>query len=132
MYLGARLPRTYVADHWDVAWVGVDVAEIVLFMGAAWAAWRRRAVLIGFALGAATLVLVDAWFDLTTARRGDLVQSLFATFLIEVPAALAMLWVAHRATRRVVRDVLHHEWRSLVTLPLPGPDAEVAAEKPEP
>ncbi|MDE3008768.1 MAG: hypothetical protein KGJ10_06655 [Acidobacteriota bacterium] len=124
VYLGTQLPRTYVADHWDVAWVGLDVAEIGLLLGAAWAAWKRRAVLIAFAVGSATLLLVDAWFDLTTARRGDVTQSLIATFVIEVPAALAMLWVARRAARRVVRDVLHLELRSIVKLPLRGPESE--------
>ncbi len=117
VYLGTRLPRTYVADHWDLAWVGLDVGEILFLLGAAWAAWKRRAIVIAFALGAATLLLVDAWFDLTTARHGDLLESI-ATACLEVPSALGMLWVARRATRRLLLDVLHLEVESVTKLSL--------------
>lgn len=77
IYLGTRLPRTYVADHWDLAWVGLDTGEIWMLIGSAWAAWavwKRRAVLIAFAfaftVASATRLLLDAWLDLTTARHG--------------------------------------------------------------
>lgn len=59
IYLGAQLPRTYIAEHWDVAWVGLDLAEIAMLAGTAWAAWKRRAILVGFAVAAATLLVVD-------------------------------------------------------------------------
>ena len=49
IYLGLRLPRHYVANHWDLAWVGLDVGEIAMMLITAWAAWRRRAVFILFA-----------------------------------------------------------------------------------
>ena len=48
VYLGWRLPRHYVAHHWFLAWVGLDVAEIATLLATAWAAWRRRAVLIAW------------------------------------------------------------------------------------
>ena len=96
VYLGWRLPHTYVADNWDAAWVGLDVAQVLSFLACAWAAWRHRAILTLYATVAATLLLVDAWFDLTTASRGDFDQSLI-TLVIEVPSAAALLWVARRA-----------------------------------
>ena len=117
IYLGTRLPRTYVAGHWDLTWVGLDVSEIVMLIGAAWAAWRRRAVVIVFAVAAATLLVVDAWFDLTTARHGDVRQSV-ATACLEIPSALGMLWVARRATRRLLVDVFHVEVLSVRKLSL--------------
>jgi len=123
IYIGASLPRTYVADHWDLAWVGLDTAEILVLAGAAWAAWKRRAILIAFAVASATLLLLDAWFDLTTARQGDVLQSV-ATACLEVPAALAMLWVARRAARHLLVDVLHAEVVSVMKLSLAPSDPQ--------
>ncbi len=101
IYLGWRLPRHYVAHHWDLAWVGLDVAEILMLLGAAWAAWRRRAVLILFAVASATLLLLDAWFDVTTAGHGDFLESVLVSLFVEVPSALVLLWIARRAARRL-------------------------------
>ncbi|MHB8379804.1 MAG: hypothetical protein ACYDB2_07805 [Acidimicrobiales bacterium] len=98
VYLGWRLPRHHVAYHWDVAWVGLDVAEILMLLGAAWAAWRRRAVLILFSIASATLLLLDAWFDVTTSGRKGFSGSLILAIIVEVPSALALLWVARRAS----------------------------------
>jgi hypothetical protein len=100
IYLGWRLPRHYVAHHWDLAWVGLDVAEILMLLGSAWAAWRRRAVLILFAVVSATLLLLDAWFSVTTAGHGDFRESVLVSIVLEVPSALVLLWIARRAARR--------------------------------
>jgi hypothetical protein len=102
VYLGWRLPRHYVADHWALAWVGLDVAEISMLFGAAWSAWRRRAVLIVFSIAAATMFLLDAWFDVTTASHGDELQSVALAVFVEVPSALVLLWVARRAAVRLL------------------------------
>jgi hypothetical protein len=90
VYLGWRLPYKHTAYHWDVAWVGLDVAEIAMLLGAAWAAWRRRALLILFAI-------LDAWFDVTTSGKSGFNESLTLAVLVEVPSAIALLWVARRA-----------------------------------
>ena len=100
IYLGWRLPRHYTADHWDLAWVGMDVAQVATLLATAWAAWRRRAILVAFAVASATLVLVDAWFDVMTARYGDLDQSLTA-LAFELPWAVALLWIARRVFTRL-------------------------------
>jgi hypothetical protein len=105
IYLGWKLPRHYVADHWALAWVGLDVGEVSLLFASAWAAWRQRALLIPFAIAGATLFLLDAWFDVTTANHGDVVQSLLVAVFVEVPSAIALLWVARRA---VIRLFLTH------------------------
>ena len=96
VYLGWRLPHTYVAENWDAAWVGLDAAQVLSLLACAWAAWRHRAILTVYATLAATLLLVDAWFDLTTARRSDFDTSLI-TLIIELPSAAALLWIARRA-----------------------------------
>jgi hypothetical protein len=101
VFLGWSLPRHYVANHWRLAWVGLDVAEIVMLLATAWAAWRRRATLILFATITGTLLVVDAWFDVTTARHGDLLQSVVLAVVVEIPAAGAMFVLSHLAIREV-------------------------------
>jgi hypothetical protein len=108
IYLGWTLPRHYVANHWEVAWVGLDVAEIGMLLATAWAAWRQRAVVILFSIVLATLLIVDAWFDVTTARRGDLLTSALLALFAEIPLATLLLWIAWRASRRLVATHLDH------------------------
>jgi len=99
IYVGWKLPRHYAANHWDIAWVGVDAAEVVTLALTALTAWRRRPLVVIFATISATLLLVDAWFDVTTARRGDVAQGLLLAVLVELPSAAVLLWIAMRALR---------------------------------
>lgn len=105
IYIAWRLPRHYVANHWDLAWVGLDVAQITMLLLAAWAAWRGRALLILFATAAGTLLLVDAWFDVTTARNGGFAQSVLFALLIEIPAAVALFWITWRTTKELAKSI---------------------------
>ena len=116
IYLGWTLPRHYVANHWVLAWVGLDIAEIAMLLATAWAAWRQRAVLILFAIILATLLLVDAWFDVTTARRGDFLQSALLAVFAEVPLSALLFWTAWRAARRLVAT--HLDDGKLVVTPV--------------
>jgi hypothetical protein len=115
VYLGLVLPPHYVAHHWAVAWIGLDVAEVSMLFASAWAAWRQRASLILFTIVGATLFLLDAWFDVTTTNHGDLTQSLLLAMFLEVPSAVALLWVARRA---VIRLFLSHSGDDLSTTPI--------------
>lgn len=105
IYIGWRLPRHYVANHWDLAWVGLDVAQIVMLLLAAWAAWRGRALLVLFATAAGTLLLVDAWFDVTTARRGGVAQSLVFALVIEIPSAMFLFWITWRTVKELADSI---------------------------
>ena len=104
-YLSLRLPRHYEANHWNLAWIGLDSAQIVLLLLTSWAAWRRRALLIWYSLACGILLLVDAWFDVTTARYSDLGQSL-ASLTIELPSALFLLWISQHTARRLTGEWL--------------------------
>lgn len=114
-YLGVSLPRHYVANHWDLAWVGLDVAQVAVLLLAAWAAWRRRAILIIFACASGTLLIVDAWFDVTTARYRDLDASLWF-LVLEVPLALVMFWIAARIFRRLTNATTGEDATTRATL----------------
>jgi hypothetical protein len=94
--LGLTLPRRYDAAHWNLAWVGFDLALLVGLCLTAWAAWRRRAVIVLFATATATLMLADAWFDVTTARSSDLWISALQAVFVEVPFAIFLFYVVVR------------------------------------
>jgi hypothetical protein len=68
--LATRLPATATAAHWPVAWVGLDALEALglLATGLLVARGDRRYALT--ATATATLLVVDAWFDTTTAASG--------------------------------------------------------------
>ncbi|MGE5226534.1 MAG: hypothetical protein ACM3OO_06625 [Planctomycetaceae bacterium] len=104
--LGVELPKRYVAAHWDVAWVGFDTALLLGLLVTAWAAWRRRQIVIVTAIVTATLLLSDAWFDVTTARASqDRLLSMLTALLIEIPLALLLLGAALRLITVTVRTV---------------------------
>ena len=105
IYLSVRLPRHYVANHWNLAWIGLDTAQVIFLLLTAWAAWRRRAVLVWYANVCGMLLLVDAWFDVTTARYRDLGQSL-AFLTVEIPSAVFLLWISLHTARRLMRSWL--------------------------
>lgn len=102
LFLAVQLPRHYVANHWALAWIGLDSAQVLFLFLTAWAAWKRRAILMIFANTSAILLLVDAWFDVTTAHYRDLGQSLLA-LTIELPSALFLLWMSRRTARRITK-----------------------------
>jgi hypothetical protein len=108
--LGFTLPRRYDAAHWNLAWLGFDLALLAGLVLTAWAAWRRRAVVVLFATATATLLCADAWFDVTTARSSDLVVSALQALLVELPFAIFLLYVVVRVlsfTRGTVWDDRH-------------------------
>jgi hypothetical protein len=97
------LPSTHRAAHWDVAWAGFDVLLALLLLAVAVTAWRRSPWLEGAATAAATLLFVDAWFDvLTASSRTELVAALVEAFVVELPLALFCLLLAHDAERRLM------------------------------
>lgn len=94
------LPATQRAAHWDVAWAGFDAGMALVLLGVAAAAWRRSPWLEGAAAAAATLLVVDAWFDvLTSPTRGELVLALAEAMLVELPLAALCALIARDAER---------------------------------
>jgi hypothetical protein len=98
--LVVTLPPHYRAGGWSAAWVGYDVVLFLGFAATAWAAWRRRQVLILCLVVLATLLVCDAWFDITLdfATRGFAFSVLLAV-LVELPLAVVALIGARRLLR---------------------------------
>ncbi len=103
------LPSTHRASNWDVAWGGFDVILALLLLGVAIAAWRRSPWLQGAATAAATLLFVDAWFDVLTSSGGnELYVAIAEAVLVELPLAVLCLLLARDTERRLVEPLLEH------------------------
>ncbi|MGA9761181.1 MAG: hypothetical protein WBQ14_02000 [Gaiellaceae bacterium] len=101
IFLALTLPGSHQARHWDAAWVGFDIGLIVALGLTAWAAWFRRQVLVVAALVTATLLVCDAWFDVTTSwGTGDQALTLVTALLAELPLAGVLFWLARRIMLR--------------------------------
>ena len=97
LFLGFSLPPRYDAGHWNLLWIGFDVALVAVLAYAAWAAWFRRQVLALTAVVAGTLLLCDAWFDIVTSfgRPGEWI-TLLTGFGGELPLAAFFFWLYRR------------------------------------
>jgi hypothetical protein len=99
--LSATLPATTRAQHWSLAWVGLDGAEAVAALATAvlLARGSARASLTATAGGA--LLLVDAWFDVCTSAPGlDQALAVVEAIFVELPLAGLAIWLAVALTRR--------------------------------
>src|SRR5215472_12326604 len=94
---------SYRAGGWRAAWVGFDTALLLVFAATAWAAWRRRQILIVCLMVLATLLVCDAWFD-TTLDWGTkgFTLSLLSALLLELPLAVVALIGARRLLRLTI------------------------------
>jgi hypothetical protein len=101
--LEVTLPRYYRAGGWRAAWVGFDVGLLLVLAATAWAAWRRRQVLIACLMVLATLLCCDAWFDIVLdwGTRGFMV-SLLSALLVELPLAVVAMIGARRLLRLTI------------------------------
>jgi hypothetical protein len=100
VYLAIALPAHQRFAHYDVAWVGFDIAMFLALAGLAIAAVKRSTWTEPLATCSATLLVMDAWFDVVTAsHRNEVMAALASAFLIELPLAFLCGWVAHNTER---------------------------------
>jgi hypothetical protein len=112
--LAFELPSAHRSAHWDIAWAGFDVALASLLLAVAVAAWRRSPWLEGAATAAATLLFVDAWFDvLTSSTKAEFVLSIVEAVLVELPLAVLCLRLARDVERRLYVLPLNQTGESL-------------------
>ena len=104
VWLFVSLPSQEVANNWELAWGGFDVALGVLLAATGIALARRSPSAALLASMTAALLLADAWFDIVTSRgRGKLALALLEAFCVELPLAIVCLWIV-RNIERVVAD----------------------------
>ena len=95
--LATSLPASASAPHWTVAWVGLDAMEAAGLITTGVLTLRRHPARSVAAAGTAMLLLVDAWFDVTTSTGADLIVALLMALLAELPLAAACGTLAVRA-----------------------------------
>ena len=96
-WLAVRLPARHVSSHWDIAWVGFDVLLTAAIAATGVALWKRSPLAPFTATAAATLLVIDAWFDIFTARGGEeLGWAILGAALVELPLAVLCFWLVRR------------------------------------
>jgi hypothetical protein len=107
-YLGAALPNQGPAQDWgtswaglgtwQLTWVGLDVFEVAGLAATGYLLRRNHRQTRTAALLAAPVFVIDGWFDiLTAASRSDMAQSIATMAIAELPAAILLALVAHKA-----------------------------------
>jgi hypothetical protein len=100
VWLTVTLPAKHVAEHWDAAWVGFDVAEVVALSFTAYGLWRRAPWVEVAASAAGTMLIADAWFDILLSGGDEKVWVAVAEAVVaEVPLAILCFWIAIDAAR---------------------------------
>ncbi len=94
--LAVTLPQHQQTHLWRTTWVGFDIALLLGFASMAWLGWRNRQLVMTAMVVTATLMLCDAWFDLTLSWGGrEQAASILTAAFGEVPFAV-FLFVAYR------------------------------------
>jgi hypothetical protein len=117
--LAFTLPRHYEAARWGAVWVGFDLVLTAWLAVTAWAAWRRRQLVIVASLVTATLLLTDVWFDVVTAgSRNDLLVSIATALFGNIPLATLLILVAYRLIMATAQNARRLAGDEAVDLPL--------------
>ncbi len=98
LYLTFALPSRHVTSHYDLAWVGFDVALTASFAATAWAAFRGSQWLVPLAAVTATMLVCDAWFDVVTSQSGgEMWEAVAEAALAELPLATLCAFIVYDA-----------------------------------
>lgn len=98
--LVSQLPNRTVVTGWSTAWVGLDCLEAVglISTGVLLARGDDRAGLV--AMATATVLLIDAWFDvITAANDSDRAVAIAMALLAELPMSVICASLAVRLSR---------------------------------
>ncbi|MFE9201689.1 hypothetical protein [Micromonospora sp. NPDC007230] len=103
-YLALTLPRHAVIVHYRAAWVGFDLGLTAMLALTAVQAYRGHRQVALAASATATMLVVDAWFDVITTPAGpDLALSVLLAALVELPLAAVCVWIARHGDRMMER-----------------------------
>jgi hypothetical protein len=110
VFLALSLPKENLEHHYRLTWAGFDLIEVLAIYLTAHMAFRMDARVVFPATVVATLLVADAWFDITTSTTVQAAtQALILALVVELPAAAFSLYVAHRVGRRVRERVAQPE-----------------------
>lgn len=102
LVLAYRLPARHTSHHWDIAWVGFDLALAAALAVTGLTIARRSTWAPSAAAVAATLLFCDAWFDVVLASGHDgQVEAVLEAVLVEIPLAIFLIWLARDSEQTV-------------------------------
>ena len=93
-YLAISLPPSISARHWPLVWAGLDTAMAAGLAGTGWLAFRRDRRIAFCAASTATVLVMDAWFDVCTSPAGQPLMFALADMCVELAEAAACLILA--------------------------------------
>ena len=100
LWLTFTLPSRHVTQHYDVAWVGFDVALLAAFAATSWCAIRSSQWLVPFAAATGTMLVCDAWFDIVTSSGGmERFEAVLQAAFAELPLAAACAFIVYDAEK---------------------------------
>lgn len=103
VYLAVTLPKHYSAHFYWFGWTGFDVALVVALVITGRALRHGDVSVHRYASVVATMLVVDAWFNVLNANtRADRLAAVAMAALVELPLA----FVCWRIARREVAAVL--------------------------
>ncbi len=99
LWLTFALPSRHVSRHYDIAWVGFDVALAASFALTARAAYRGSPLLTPFAAATCAMLLCDAWFDIVTSTPGERLEAVLQAVFAELPLAALSAYIVYDVER---------------------------------
>jgi len=106
IYLGFSLPSRQLSPHYNIAWAGFDVMELLALGATGYFALRRSRYLALTAAAAATLLVVDAWFDIMTSPRGQVPRAILEAAVVELPLAAVCGWLSYHTEHLTNRTII--------------------------
>jgi hypothetical protein len=98
LYLTFTLPARHLTTHYDLAWVGFDVALACSFAATGWATARGSRWLVPLAAVTGTMLVCDAWFDVVTSQTGsEMWEAVAEAALAELPLAALCGFIVYDA-----------------------------------
>jgi hypothetical protein len=98
IYLTFTLPSRHVTFHYDLAWVGFDVALTTSFAATVWGSVRGSQWLVPLAAVTGTMLCCDAWFDVVTSQPGtELWEAVAEAAVAELPLAAVCGFIVYDA-----------------------------------
>jgi len=94
IYLAGSLPAEQVSTNYDAAWAGFDVLLMLTLASTAYFALRRSRYLAAAAAATATLLVVDAWFDVLTTPGVQRIEAILLAAFVELPLAAVCIWLS--------------------------------------
>jgi hypothetical protein len=102
-YLAMTLPKQANTHHYRLAWVGYDAMLILVLLATAYVAWRGNRLVGLLATVTATMLVVDAWFDVTTSNRAGRLVAILSALFIELPLAAVCGWITMHVDQVIER-----------------------------